>query len=309
MLATFLQTLPFFGLVALGYAAARAGLFPEEATGWLTRFVFLFALPAMLLAVTATMPAETLADTTFLAAYASASLVVWGLILGLALLRGEGLAAAAIEAQCAVVGNVGFIGVPMLLVLLGPRAAGPVLMVLAVDLIVFMTLFTLLVTLARGGRIGPGTLWQILRGLVSNPMLVAIALGIALSSFAIPLPEPGERLVRLLGGAATPCALFAIGASMAGRPVARLGLAGTLSLVKLVLHPLAAAIAALVLFPVEPQAAAVMITAAGLPVASYIYIFARSYDTGPRRVSTAILLSTLASIVTLPAIIALTAPA
>jgi len=71
-----------------------------------------------------------------------------------------------------------------------------------------------------------------------------------------------------------------------------------------VLHPAAVAVTSLILFKVEPYAAGVMIAAAALPVAGNIYILARHYGVAPQRVSAAILLSTTASILTVPAVIA-----
>jgi predicted permease len=113
------------------------------------------------------------------------------------------------------------------------------------------------------------------------------------------------EFMTLLGAAATPCALFAIGASLAGRRPDRPLIAAWLSFAKLVLHPAAVAIAALWLFAVEPYAAGVMIAAAALPVAGNVFILAQHYGVAPQRVSTAILISTALSVLTVTAVIAL----
>ncbi|MBT8475854.1 MAG: AEC family transporter, partial [Alphaproteobacteria bacterium] len=73
---------------------------------------------------------------------------------------------------------------------------------------------------------------------------------------------------------------------------------------KLVLHPIAVAVAALLIFPVEPYAAGVMITAAALPVAGNVFILAQHYGVAPQRVSAAILISTAVSVVTVTAVVA-----
>jgi malonate transporter and related proteins len=108
----------------------------------------------------------------------------------------------------------------------------------------------------------------------------------------------------LLGAAATPGALFAIGASLADKSAERVRPAVWLSGAKLVLHPLAVAVAALWLFPVDPFAAGVMISAAALPVAGNVYILSAHYGIARQRVSAAILISTAASILTVPVVIA-----
>jgi predicted permease len=297
----FLKTLPFFGLIGLGWLAGRLRFFPPEATAWLTKFVFYFALSAMLFRFTATLPIADLFDPAFFAAYLAASVAVWGLGFAVAKLRRRPLAEAAMEAHTAMTGNTGFLGVPMLVVLLGPKAAGPVLMVLAADMIVFSTLITLLVTYARHGRVAFAPLAL---GLLKNPMIVSMVVGLVWALLHLPMPAPLQDFVALLGAAATPGALFAIGASLAARSAETLGPAVWLSAAKLFLHPVAVALAALFVFPVEPFAAGVMVAAAALPVAGNVYILAAHYGVAPQRVSSAILISTALSILTIPAVIA-----
>ena len=304
MLPIFLKTLPFFALIGLGWLAGRLRFFPPEATAWLTRFVFYFALSAMLLRFAASLDMAALWDPRFVAAYLSGSFAVWGI--GLAVARARGLpgAEAAMEAQCCMIGNTGFLGVPMLVVLLGPQAVGPVLLVLTIDMVVFSTLITLIVTAARTGRVSLAMLGPLLRGIAANPMIVSMVAGLAWGAAHLPMPKPVDETLALLGGAATPGALFAIGASLAGRKAARLGPSLWLAGAKLVLHPLAVGVAAFLIFRVDPVAAGVMIAAAALPVAGNVYILAQHFGVAEQRVSTAILLSTALSILTIPPVIA-----
>ncbi len=302
----FQKTLPFFGLIALGYGAGRTRFFSEQATAHLTRFVFYFALSAMIFRFTANLPLSQLLNWNFIAAYASAGLVVYLLATLVALRRSVGMAQTAIEAQCAVVGNTGFLGIPMLVLLMGPASVGPVLMVLIVDLVLFGNLMVILITIAKEGTIRAGTLRTIAMGLLKNPMIVSVSLGMIWSGLMLPIPGPAAEFLDLLGGAATPGALFAIGASLAAKSAERLSVALWLTSCKLVLHPAAVAVAAIFVFPVEPFAAAVMIAAASLPVAGNIYILAQHYQVAPQRVSAAILVSTIISVLTVSFVIAWT---
>ncbi len=307
MLEVFLKTLPFFGLIGLGYWAGRSGFFSPEATAYLTKFVFYFALSAMLFGFSANLSLAEIFDTRFVAAYLWGCGVVYALALAVAFLRGRPGTEAAMEGQCAVIGNTGFLGVPMLVVLLGPQAAGPVILVLAVDLVIFSSLITLVITAAREGRFSPEIFGTLVKGLLKNPMIVSMSLGFAWSSTGWAVPGPANDFLSILGAAATPGALFAIGASLAGKTAERIEVAAWLAFAKLVLHPLAVAFAALVLFDVNREAAVVMIAAAALPVAGNVYILAQHYGVAPQRVSTAILVSTAASILTIPLAIAWTA--
>ncbi len=303
MLAIFLETLPFFAIIGVGYGAGRTGFFTEAATAWLTKFVFYFALSAMLFRFSANLSLDEVFDGIFIAAYLWATAAIYLLATAVALLRRKGVEEAAVEAQCAVIGNVGFLGIPMLVLLLGDRAIGPVMMVLAVDLIVFGSLIVILITGARDGRMSLGILRTVGQGLIKNPMIVSITLGLAWSALALPIPGPLNAFVELLGSAATPGALFAIGASLASKSAERVEVAAWLSFSKLVLHPGAVALSALLLFPVEPYAAGVMIAAAALPTAGNVYMLAQHYGVAPTRVSATILISTAASILTLSLVI------
>ncbi len=303
MLAIFLQTLPFFLIIGLGYGAGRTGFFSEEATGYLTKFVFYFALSAMLFRFSANLSLAEVIDWRFITAYLWGTGFVYLLATMVALFRRISVEEAAIEAQCAVIGNVGFLGIPMLVMLMGEGAIVPVMLVLAVDLIVFGSLIVILVTGSRDGRMSLGILRTVGLGLLKNPMIVSISLGLTWSALAIPIPDTMNDFLSILGGAATPGALFAIGASLASKSAERPFVAGWLSFCKLVLHPAFVAISALWFFPVDPYAAAVMIAAAALPVAGNVYILAQHYGVAPQRVSASILISTTLAVLTVSVVI------
>ncbi|MDN5569612.1 MAG: AEC family transporter [Paracoccus sp. (in: a-proteobacteria)] len=304
MIEIFLKTLPFFGLIGLGWAAAASRFFPTEAAAWLTKFVFYFALSAMLFRFASGLDLAALFDLRFVAAYLVGSTLIWALGMTVARARGLALPDAAMEAQCCMTGNTGFLGVPMLVVLLGPRAIGPVLMVLTIDMLVFSTLITLIIHGARQGGLRVEAILPVLRGVAANPMILSMVAGLTWSLLHLPIPGPLDEFLTILGSAATPGALFAIGASLAGRHLRRMAASGWLSFAKLVLHPLAVGVAAMLL-AVEPFAAGVMIAAAALPVAGNVYILAQHFAVGQQRVSAAILISTAFSILTIPVVITL----
>jgi len=304
MLAVLLQTLPFFALIGLGFGAARRGFFGPEATAALTRFVFYFALSAMIFRFASRLDLAAVYDGNLVLAYLAATAAVYFLGLGVALLRRRGLEEAAVEGQCAAIGNTGFLGIPMLTMIFGEAAIGPVMLALAVDLIVFSSLIVVLITARRDGRVRLATLGSVAKGLLANPMIVSIALGLGWSATGWPLPGPIDATLALLGAAATPGALFAIGASLATRSAERVSVAAWLSFAKLVLHPGAVAVATLLVFAVEPFAAGIVIAAAAMPVAGNVYILAQHYGVAPQRVSSAILISTIAAVATLSWVIA-----
>mmetsp|Transcript_268 Transcript_268/g.769 ORF Transcript_268/g.769 Transcript_268/m.769 type:complete len:308 (-) Transcript_268:65-988(-) len=304
MLAILLKTLPFFALIGLGYWAGRTKFFTQEATAYLTKFVFYFALSAMIFRFAANLELAEVWDGKLVLAYLVGTIAVYVLATVVGFVRGLNLETNAVEAQCAVIGNAGFLGLPMLALLFGPAAIGPVMLVLATDLIVFSSLIVILITISRDGRMSLSIFKTIGAGLVSNPMIVAMTLGLVWSALQIPIPKPMNDFLSILGGAATPGALFAIGASLASKSAERIEIAGWLSFCKLVLHPGAVAISALIIFQVNAFGAAMIIACAAMPVAGNIYMLAQHYGVAPQRVSAAILVSTTLSIITLTAVIA-----
>ena len=304
MVEIFLRTLPFFAIIGLGFWAGRTRFITEEANAYLTKFVFYFALSAMLFRFSATLPFSDIFNGRLILAYLWGTAAVYGIATAVAFLRGLDVPTAAIEAQCAAIGNVGFLGLPMLAMLFGEAAIGPVMLVLATDLVVFSSLIVILINGGRDGRLTLGTLRLIGVGLLRNPMIVSITAGLLWSAFTLPIPEPLADFLNILGGAATPGALFAIGASLAGRSAERIRVAAWLGFCKLGLHPLLVGLAVLVFFPLDAFSAQVVIAAAALPVAGNVFMLAQHYGIAPHRASAAILLSTAASILTVPPIIA-----
>jgi predicted permease len=304
MIEIFLRIVPFFLLIGTGYGAAASGLFRGEAVVHLTKFVFYFALTAMLFGFASTLEFGAIFDARLALAYLIPTAALYLLVTVVALRRGTGVAEAAVEAQCGVIGNVGFLGLPMLVILLGPEAAAPIILMLSIDLIVFGSLIVAVIVGSREGRLRWSIVTRVLGGLMRNPMIMSIAAGLLWSFFALPVPGPAEEFLDLLGGAATPCALFAIGASLAGKSAERMSVALWLSSVKLVLHPLAVA-ASVIAFGLPPAVLAVAVANAAMPVAGNIYIVAQHYRVAPQRASSAILISTVLSIVTLSAAIAI----
>ncbi|MFC6686641.1 AEC family transporter [Jhaorihella thermophila] len=305
MLEIFLRTLPFFAIIGIGYWAGVTRFFSQEATAWLTKFVFFFALSAMLFRFSATLPFSEIFNGRLVAAYLWGTACVYGIASAVAFLRRLDVPTAAVEAQCAAIGNSGFLGLPMLAVLFGERAIGPIMLTLAVDLIVFSSLIVILINGGRDGRLHLGTLRLIGAGLVRNPMILSITAGLLWSALALPMPRPLNDFLTILGGAATPGALFAIGASLAARSAERVRIAAWLSSAKLILHPLFVALGVLVIFPTDSFSAQVVIATAAMPVAGNVFMLAQHYGIAAHRVSAAILISTAASILTVPTIIAL----
>lgn len=306
MLAIFLKTLPFFALIFCGYVAARTRFFSSQAAAMITKFVFYFALSAMLFRLSATLPLEDLWQPEFLAAYAIGSSILYVLVIAIARLRKMDWAEAGFEAHTAVIGNVGFLGLPMFVSMFGAKAAAPVMMGLCVDLVLFGSVIVIIVEVSKGDGRGLDAAGQALVGLLKNPMIMAVLAGLIWSMANLPWVVPLDEFTQILGAAATPCALFAIGCSLAAQSAdQKVGTAIWLTIVKLFFHPAIIAVFVLLVFDVDPFVAAIAIAAAAMPTAGNVFILAQHYGIGEHRVSATILISTALSVLTVTGVIAL----
>ena len=299
-------TIPFFALMGCGYLAGRARLFTVAGIDGMIFFVFYFALPCMLFRYMALSPLNEIADFSFMGAYAGVSLFVFVLsALGGRLFFGSRAGIMALQGQSGSIGNVGFLGLPMIAALLGQDAALAVVLALLVDLIFFMPLTLSILEIdkhqgqSRNGQPIASTIFKIFRGTFLNPFVLSIGIGVAVSALNFKLPVPIDSITGLLGAAASPCALFALGASLAGRPLADdMKEAGYLIGIKLMIHPLVMWLAMTYLFDVKPMWALAAILVAGLPIAGNAFILAQTYGFYTERTSTAILLSTAIAVAT-----------
>ena len=305
-------TFPFFALVLCGYLAARRRMLPLEAVPGLNGFVLFFALPCMLYRFGVNTPIAQLLDLGVLITWSTAALALVSLTVAFSRRRGIGWNDAAFGALVAVFPNSGFMGVPLLVALLGPAAAGPVIFTMVIDMIVTTSLCIALSRWDSADAHGAGkALRQALRGVLSNPMPWAILLGALVSVWGLAVPAPLTQTIGLLADAASPVALFTIGAVLARAqmrgaaghaPAPDLGDYLPLSLAKLVLHPLLVWGLGSVLvhagWPLpQPALLAVALTAA-LPSASNVSLLAERFGADNGRIARIILVTTAAAFLT-----------
>jgi len=312
MQAILAVTIPFFALVLCGYVAAWRGVLPEVAIPGLNIFVLFFALPCLLFRFGASMPFAQLIDPVLIAVYASSALMMVFFTVAATWRRDEASAGvdlknAAFGALVAAFPNTGFMGVPLLVALLGERAAGPVIGTVLTDLILTSTLCIAIAQshLATGEAAPKHPLQGALRSLrsaMTNPLPWAIALGALSAAVGLQLPGPIGQIVKMLADAATPVALFTIGAVLwrAGqhahtRTPVREYL--PVAIFKLVVHPLLVwsigMLGRKAGLPVSPFGLTVLVLASALPSASNVSLLAERYGADNGRVARIIMASTV----------------
>ena len=323
MLNIFFVTFPFFALVLCGFVAARRGLLPLAAIPGLNSFVLFFALPCMLYRFGASTPIAQLFDPSVALTYLLCGLVVVGFVMMITL-HGPGQGRigwndAAFGALVGAFPNTGFMGVPLLVALLGQSAAGTAIVTILVDMVITSSLCIALSRLDAAhlpaGMSGAAAAGQAVRnalkGVATNPMPWSILAGAVVSAFAIELPAPVAKTIGLLADAASPVALFTIGAVLARSQIMAEQDAAhavpwdevvPVALVKLFLHPLLVllvGVSAMSLgVPLAKDALTVLVLLAALPSASNVSLLAERFGADNGRIARIILVSTAAAFFT-----------
>jgi predicted permease len=318
VLAVLLITFPFFALVLAGYLAARRGLLRLDAIPGLNSFVLYFALPCLLFRFGASTPVAQLLDPSVASTYLLCGLVVVAFVVSASMNRRIGWNDASFGALVAAFPNTGFMGVPLLVALLGQAAAGPAIATIMVDLLVTTSLCVGLSRLDGADARGFGEAARnALKGVLVNPMPWAILLGAAASAAHLVLPGPVQQTLDLLADAASPVALFTIGAVLArSQMLAPTGASGVplrdylpVAAVKLVLHPLLVLLvgagAIQLGVPLDRFALTVIVLVAALPSASNVTLLAERFGADNGRIARIILVSTAAAFLSFSAAVSL----
>lgn len=312
MTAILLVTFPFFALVLAGYIAGRRKFLPLDAIPGLNGFVLYFALPCMLYRFGASLPVAKLLDPAAFFTYLLCAILIVSFTLAISFSSQVGLKDASFGALVAAFPNTGFMGVPLLVALLGPQAAGPAILTILVDLIFTSSLCIALSTLGGGGqRSASQALKNALRGVLANPMPWAILLGAVSSALGLGLPTALAQTIGMLADAASPVALFTIGAVLArSHSLTTKGQLTPLpmmhylpaAMVKLVLHPMLVLLLGCAVIqvgmPLSKPALTVMVLVAALPSASNVAMLAERFDADSGRIARIILVTTAASFLT-----------
>ena len=298
--------LPVFGLVACGYLAGRLGLVTQASSVALNQFVYAFALPAMLFIAVYRGSLEEILSGAFLAAVIAATLATAVAGFLFSRLAGASPAENTMRALNASFANTGYLGIPLVTVAYGERAALPAaLATVATNIVSFalaIVCLELFVNPRRGG------VRRALAGVARSPLIWPIALAVLLVYLEVRIPLPVERFATLLAAAAGPCALFAIGLFVSQLSI-RAGAAASWqsTVLKLVLHPLLMALLAFYLLPIDPFWAKVAVVCASLPLGATAFVLAQRYQLLEAETSTGAVVSTLASVLTVSLVMALLA--
>ena len=291
--------LPFFGLIFLGFVVARITRQPVDALGWMNTFIIYVALPALFDQLLSKTPIERLTERSYIFGSVFSTYIVFALMFtgSVVLSRGE-IAQSTIKGLSAAYGNIGYMGPGLALLAFGEEAAVPVALIFCFENIIHFAVAPMMMAIAGGEKSSPLALaGAVLRQIVLHPFIIATAIGVAAAAFQFQAPVPLERLLQTLAQAAAPCALFAMGVTLALSPLTRIPRElGFIVVLKLVLHPLICYVTLSLVGDFDPAWVYSAVLLAALPTATNVFVIAQQYGVWVQRVSASILVTTVLSV-------------
>ena len=293
--------LPFFGLIAIGYAAGFFRLLAPAALAGLETFVAWVAMPVLYFHLIVTAPAGAIPGLGFVVATAFATYCTFAVAFSAgALFNGGNVPEATIQGLVGSYSSAAYLGPPLVLAAFGPGAAAPLGLIVAFETAVMLLVTPLMMALGGTSRTDPARLAAgIARDIGTNPIVIAVILGLIGSAVGLRLPAAVDALLTTLRGGAIPVALFVFGASLSARSIGRPSLeVPVAAAVKLVGHPLVVYLLLTWIGGFPPLWVHTAVVAAALPPAAEVVRMADRYGAWARPGAQALLVASYAAVAT-----------
>ncbi|RWO66941.1 MAG: AEC family transporter [Mesorhizobium sp.] len=293
--------LPFFGLIFVGFLVARITRQPLEALGWMNTFIVYVALPALFFQLLAKTPFEDLTEWRFIFGSVVSTFMIFSLMFMGSVLTSRGeIAQSTIKALAAAYGNIGYMGPGLALLAFGEEAAVPVALIFCFENIMHFAIAPMMMALSGDDKTTPLRLaLGVVRKIVLHPFIIATALGVGAAYIGFLPPVPVERFLEYLSRAAAPCALFAMGVTLALRPLNRVPHEMVpIAALKLILHPLLCYVVLSWIGNFSETWVFSAVLLAALPTATNVFVIAQQYGVWVQRASASVLITTCLSVVT-----------
>lgn len=302
----FYALLPFFILIATGYILVRIFKWPSSFTDGLTRFLFNLAIPVMLFGVMSRFHTQEEVDPKLIIAYFGASFVLffiskfytkWFLKLS-----PQGGAVFGIGG---IFSNNVMIGIPLIMLFMGDEAIAVSALIISFNALLLWSLVSFAIEWADHGSFSLKGLFLTFKGVLKNPIVIGIMLGLLVSYFRIPLPDFAGKTIGMFSNMVAPLSLLALGMGLAKyRLGANLKVSLNITFFKLILHPLIIWGAAILLGlpPFETKAIVIL---GSIATGMNVYLMALKFKVIEDATASSIILTTILSAITTPLIVVL----
>lgn len=297
---------PLFILIALGFSMMRWGHWPRPISDALTRFVFAVALPAMLFCLMSDFSRLPPVDARLLIAFFGSCLIVFviGRLVAWRLLRLDNVAQS-VFALGGVFSNNVLLGIPLARATLGEAALPSVALVVVFNSLILWTLVTVSVEWARHGSFSLAGFAKTAKAVATNPIVASIVSGTLFGLAGLGVPTLIDAPLAMLGSAAAPLSLVALGMGLAEYGI-RAGWQQSTAIcgLKLLVQPLMVWLLALALGLPKLETQVVVLLAA-LPVGANVYLMSRQFKSLEGPVAASLVISTVLAAATAPLVLTL----
>jgi malonate transporter len=300
------SALPIFALILTGFICGYFGVFDRTATDNLNRFAVYLALPSLMFVAMSRITPDQVRQFGFAAAFFGGCAVCFVVAFVISRMRGRRVASASIEGLDAGYSNVGFMGIPMCLLVFGPESApASIIATLFTACVLFLFAVVVVEIDLQKGRNFWSTLKKVIVSLLRSPLLIAPVAGLAIGLTGVTLPAPLINSTTLLGGAASPAALICIGLFLAQERVVSHDAVsiGILVSLKLILQPLVTAVLAFHVFSMPPLWSHSAVILSALPIGSGPFTIAKLYGLEAGVTSGSILASHIFGVLTVSVLV------
>jgi predicted permease len=290
---------PIFSLILIGYVCGRTGRLGKSASIELNRFVVWLALPAQLFNFASSSSWQTLWQPGFITAFFLSCLLVFILVLVVTWTRNRDLAAASFSGLSASYSNTGYMGIPLCVLALGQDGLAPAIIATFIVFVMFAIATVLIEVGVQSHKKSHEIVWDVLKSLCTNPLLIAPVAGLVWSSTDLILYDPLAQVISFLAAAATPCALVSIGLFLMQKENSAPQQAWGIGFAKLIIQPLVAWLIAGPILDLPTLWIKAVVILAALPTGTGPFMLAQYYNADGIIISRVVLSTTVGSLLTL----------
>jgi len=298
-------TIPIFAVIAIGFLIKRKGVIKDEHVPLLNKLTYNFGLSALVfINITKYKLGEIFNLGIIKVIYSTFFITLVVVFLSFYFLKINNKTKGAVIVS-SYRSNMAFVGMPVLLYAYSSLAAAKASVVIAFLMplnIISAVLFFKFMDLREQQNSRKINFWRVILGIISDPVIIAVVIGLIISYFNFKIPDPVNKIFEILSGIAVPIALISIGASFKFSHIKNnVKYLSFISMIKLVIMPLIALILSIYVFRVEKLDRDIICILFGMPLAVATFIQSEKYSSDSDFISSALITTTIASAFTISA--------
>jgi malonate transporter len=286
--------LPISAIAAIGYLMGRNSIFDAAAAAVINKFIFLIAIPALNFKMIANAPINDFDWQLLIGFFISElSLYLISFLVVRKIMRRETKEAILIGLAVSMGNHILFV-LPIAVALFGEQATQQIIGIIALDTII---LFGGTIVIMEGLSSSTFSFAVLTKRILRNPTLLALFFGIPFGLMSVDIPHGLNVFLRFTSNLAAPCALFSLGIVLSQIKISNyIRLSTSMSMLKLVGHPLIAWVVLSGLFGFDLTGSKMAMMVAAAPCGAMGFVLALNYGVRTDVIAPTILFTTIGSL-------------